>query len=309
MMIIMIDLRKINLNLLLALDALLSECHVTRASKKLFITQSAMSNSLNQLRELFNDELLVRGPKGMLPTPLAIKLKPKLKQLLESMNTFFAHENEFNPATSTRTFHIGMSDHAEFLLLPKLLTMLTIQAPHVEVSIQHLNSVVNDHRFTTQDLELGVGCMVQNTSNLYTTPLFNIRGQVIARKDHPLMQKRLTLKRYLNAKHLRITYHKNQLRITSNVEMALAEMGKARDIQATLRHVLPALFCLQDSDLIATIPNLLTPDLAERLHLALQPLPFKIHSCQTFLAWHNSTDQDPGLQWLRSEILKAAETA
>lgn len=302
----MIDLRKINLNLLLALDALLSEKHVTKAAEKLFLTQSAMSNSLNQLRNIFDDQLLIRGPKGMLPTALATQIHPQLKILLESMSAFFTHETKFNPATSDRVFNIGMSDHAEFLLLPKMLKIIEHQAPNIELAISRLNYARNEQTFTNNEIELGIGSLIKGQLNLMKKPLLEIKGLVVARKDHPLMQKKITLKRYLNAKHIRILYRGPEQRHMSNVENALANMGESRDTALTLQHVLPVLFTLQESDLIATVPNILSPELADKLGLAIQPIPFKVDACKTYLLWHASTDEDLGLKWLRSVALEAA---
>jgi len=237
------NIKKINLNLLQALDALLTEAHVTRAAKKLFITQSAMSNALNQLRELFQDDLLVRGPEGMLLTPKAETLQPKLHQLIRELQQLTVIEPIFDSKQSDRVFNIGMSDIAEFLLLPEILKRLRKEAPHVRLEIQHVNHVTSLHPFKKKNIELACGCLVDDILHLNKEHCFTFKGIVIARRDHPLMQTKITLKQYLNAKHIRVKY---QARLEgTNIDQTLEKLGKKRNTVVTLAHVIPTLFTLR----------------------------------------------------------------
>lgn len=298
------NIRNINLNLLIALDALLTEKHVTRAAKKVFITQSAMSNSLNQLREIFKDQLLVRTSKGMTPTAKGLKLQPKIREVLENIESVITDEPCFDPAKSHRIFKIGISDFAEFCLLPNVLKKLSALAPNIQLELIHMNHVTSEVPFLNGEIELAVGSILENNIGLEEYSLLQLNAVVIARKGHPLFKKKITLTDFLSAKHLRVQYHNNQT--LTRTDIALSELGKTRDVIASFPHILPMLFLVAESDYIASIPNLVTKDLAKKLGLCVQPLPFELKAHYLKLVWHSTHENDPGHKWLR-ELIRDVE--
>lgn len=298
------NIPRINLNLLIALDALLTERHVTRAGEKLFLTQSAMSNALNQLREIFQDELLIRGKEGMKLTPRARIIQKKVRKILEEINKMVYDQPAFDPKTSNRLFVIGMSEHAEFCILPPLLKMLDKEAPHVEIKVEQAHHSNAIKLIDTNTVELLIGRYLNDYPQLTTQNLFTSSAIVVARKDHPLMRKKITKKDYLNAKHLQI--HKSELH-PLEMNQSAQEIFKNRHVIISLPDVLPALFTLQNNDLLATLPNFIPIQLASKLNLAIQPLPFHTPDIVIQQGWHRQNDNDPGHQWLRNIIYKAAK--
>lgn len=298
---------KLNLNLLHALDALLSERSVTRAGEKVFISQSAMSNTLNQLRDQFEDDLLVRGPKGMELTPLAKQLQPDLSRLMGEMKQLVSKPANFDPATSERVFKVGMSDLAEFFLLPILLETLNKKAPNVQLHLEHADYVDTPGPFVSNQIELSVGCIFDGNTHLSSEELLSFSVNVIARANHPLMQKKLTLKNYLSARHIRVQYRPESN--YTKIDKSLQKLGKKRNVILTVKDVIPILFMLQNTDLLATIPSFLSPRLAKKLNLSMQELPFDVPLCPTHLVWHRQNNNDPGLIWLRQQIKCAAQKA
>ena len=297
--------KKLNLNLLQSLDALLSECNVSRAAEKCFITQSAMSNALNQLRDVFNDELLIRAPKRMTLSAKATILQPQLHRLITEMQALMLEEPLFNAAESTRIFEIGMSDIAEFLLLPTILEKLKKEAPNIQLHIQHVNEVSSHKIFTKGEMELATGCFFEETAYLEKKRCFKFKGVVIARKNHPLMQKKMSMKDYLSAKHIRVQYRSGLGH--TNTDRVLKESLLERDVVATLPHITPVFFMLQKNDFIATIPGVIPESILNKLGLTVQPLPFKIPTKNTYTIWSKEKNSDPGLVWLRGVIDYAAE--
>lgn len=292
---------RINLNLLLALDALLLEKNVTRAAARMFITQSAMSNALKQLRSHFQDELLIRGAGGMILTSKAQTLQPQLHKLINELKQLTAIEPTFDPSISERIFHIGMSDIAELILLPAILTKLKAIAPKIRLEIHPVNHIRCLDDFSQPQIELVCGCLVDEITNVEQEPCFTFSGVVIADKTHPLIQKKITLQAYLSARHLRVKYVTDT--ISTNIDNILEKMGEKRNIVATLPHVMATLFMLQGTDLLASIPACITDELANALNLRMQALPFKnLFTCPTFNAWPRQHDKDPGLVWLRQII-------
>jgi len=294
------NIKRLNLNLLLTLDVLLSERHVTRASQKLNMTQSATSNALNQCRNWLQDDLLVRGGKEMVLTPYAQSIRAELHHLIEQFQTLVEKQAVFDAAHSKRIFRLGMPDLVAFFLLPFLLKRLQEKAPDVELIIEHVNHVRSHDAFLRGDFELVVGAVLDRNVHINTEYCFSFGGVVIARDNHPLLKKRLTLKQYCNAKHLRIHYQSAYGE--TNIDRALKRLRKQRDVRASLPHVLPALLVLQQSDLIATIPDIVSAQLIKKLKLKVCPIPFDVPKFDISMAWHRQNNQEPALCWLRKEI-------
>lgn len=299
-------LRRINLNLLMNLDALLRLKNVSKAAESLHITQSAMSNALNQLRTILDDPILVRHGSQMLPTEKAIALAPQVSTLIDQMEGVFTQKPTFDPAISERIFTIGMSDHAEFAILPRLLRTVSTAAPGIEIRVEHYNNLMNIDPLLQGQIDVVLGSVFPQMSCLYREVLYPLRAIVLARSDHPLMQQKLTLKRYLSAKHLRIAYQ-SQPELTF-IDKELGALGHQRAVQVTIPHVLPALFMLQNTDLLASMPDFLSPELRKSLKLSAQPLPFSLPDIQLSQLWHKIKANDPAQIWLRTQIKNAAQT-
>lgn len=300
------NIRKINLNLLIALDALLTEQNVSRAAQKIFITQPAMSNALTQLRELFQDELLTRSGKKMLATPLAIEIAPKIRQILQQIEETVTPNAAFNPATSKRNFKIGMSDYAEFILLPKLFAKLTKKAPNISLKIIHANVLQDPELFTSNKLDFGIGVLLPEAPFIAIEKLFTEAAICAARKDHPAIAK-LTLKKYLTAKHLAICYDCFESEpILATTDQALEKAELKREIALAVPHMVAAMHMLPNSDLIATVPKHLALSLQHTLKLSLQKPPLPIPDITIAAAWHKRLENDAGHQWLKNLIKEAA---
>jgi DNA-binding transcriptional LysR family regulator len=130
------NLAGIDLNLLVVFDALMAECQVTRAGERIGLSQPATSNALARLRNLTKDELFVRTSGGLQPTPVAISLAAQIQPALKQIQAALSSAQSFDPMTSDRVFNVGMSDYAEFVLLPRLLEQLETTAPHVKIQIK-----------------------------------------------------------------------------------------------------------------------------------------------------------------------------
>ena len=301
----MMNISRINLNLLVAFDALLSEQHVTRAGEKIHITQSAMSSALAQLRELFDDPLLIREGKSMQPTPRALALAPLIRQILKQIESTVIPPT-FNPKTSTRTFRIGMSDYVEFLLLPKLLPLLNKRAPNVRLKITHLNALDQKEPFEEQQLDLGIGINFdKKPESLMSELIFTDGTACVAKTTHPLMQKKMTLKKYLQAKHMVIILPHEPYR--SCIDNTLDKLGLERNAVIAVPHMIPSIFALAKTPYIVTTTSMIAKAIAAPLKLAIQAPPFKTEPVEVEQAWLKQFTNDPGHQWLRELILQAGK--
>jgi DNA-binding transcriptional LysR family regulator len=296
----------INLNLLVALNALLDESNVTRAATKLFITQSAMSNILKQLRTLFQDELLVQNGRSMVLTLRAETLRPSLKQLLAYAENIIQGE-AFDPATSTRLFTIGMEEYAAFVLLPPLFAYLNTHAPHLQVHVKNIPIFAEKSLLESKEVELAIGLLHDATpKSLSYEILFREKIVCIARPSHPLFAKKLTLKKYLTAQHVSFLPTNNNT--PHIVDQVLKEIGHTRHVSLRVSHIIPAIYTLAKSDLIATVPESIATEASELLHYVVQPCPFELPESVFAQMWHPWTATDGGYLWLRKVVKMIAQS-
>ncbi|OGT30785.1 MAG: hypothetical protein A3E87_07475 [Gammaproteobacteria bacterium RIFCSPHIGHO2_12_FULL_35_23] len=296
------NLYRLNLNLLIALDSLLLEGSVTLAAKKLFITQAAMSNNLQQLRKIFQDELLVREKNHMVLTTYAKELQPRLHQILQEVHSLVVSGHRFDPATSERTIKIGMSDYMASLLLPKLLLRLQKLAPNIKLITTTVYQLRNVEPFENGDYELGIGKLFAPADQLRTDLLFKDTGVCIINPKHKLAKKKkITLEDYLAGKHVAVRAD-NPL-VTPVIEQTLAKLGYQRDIRIGLPFINPIFRIIEESDeLVGTVIEKMALLYKNNHNFLIKPLPFEVPNIEFFLVWHKRYDNDPGHQWLREQI-------
>ena len=294
----------IDLNLVVALDALVSECHVTRAAARLGITQSAASHALARLRDLLGDPLLVRGPTGtMVPTPTARLLAPKLRSALDALTSALRGET-FDPATARRTFHVGASDYVELVMLPQLTARLERLAPGIDVWVHTYNDW-GDGELASGALDLVIGPPrgAARPRAAYERVLFSESFTCVMRANHPLSRGRLTLRRYCEVSHLMVAPRGTP---GSFVDDALAAVGKTRRVALAVPHFLVVPYVIAASDLIATLASRIAALFAATLELVTVPPPIEVPKFEIALAWHERNHHDAAHRWLRDQLVAVA---
>lgn len=295
------NIRNFNFNLLKSLYALLTEKNVSIAAKKTFITQPAMSNILNQLRGLLNDELLVRQGRSMILTPKAEGLLPKVKNILLSIEATFSDEEVFYPLQSNHTFTLGMTDYIQLILLPKLAKYLDQNAPNIILKIKPVNEFHLSEEFMNNEIDLVIGLAAKSMDGVEMETLFSERAVCVARLDHPLMKGNFTLKKYLSAEHIAIVLQENLALTVTN--QALQEKHLVRQVKIEMSHMIPLLFTLPQTSYIATLPEQLAKLFIEKLELNIKDPPFKIPSTPIKMIWKKHYSKDVKHQWLRGVLL------
>lgn len=300
-----VELAHVDLNLVLALDALLAERHVTRAAARLGITQSAASHALARLRDLLDDPILVRGPRGtMLPTPRATALAPAVHRILGDLAAVLRGDTAFDPATARRTFHLGTSDYVELVLLPRLVERLHRIAPGIDLFAHTLT----DHGDAglaagTFDVVLGPPRGAARPAGSYEKVLFEESFTCIVRAGHPLAAGRLTLPRYCAASHVLVAPRGTP---GSFVDDALAAVGRTRRVALAVPHFLVVPHLIASSDLVATLAARVAATFTDALDLVQMAPPLALPRFQIALAWHERDHDDPPHRWLREQLLAVA---
>ncbi|GAB3279398.1 LysR family transcriptional regulator [Parahaliea aestuarii] len=285
----------IDLNLFVLFDALYRERNVTRVAMQLNLTQPAVSNALGRLRQSFDDPLFLRTPDGMQPTPVAERMVADVREALVLLRRSVGAGARFVPATSDKTFRLGMNDLAESLLLPALQSSLAHAAPGVAVASYYVDraSAVDELRAGRSDLLLDAP--VFNARELRHAPLASLPYVVAMRRGHPLARRKMTEKAYLAAEHLHVS---SRRRGRGQVEIALHSRNLRRRVSMRVQNYLVAARIAQQTDLLWTVPRVLLP----LVDLVSRPLPFPVPPLEWHLFWHGNADGDPANQWLRQRL-------
>ncbi|EMN1927026.1 LysR family transcriptional regulator [Burkholderia ambifaria] len=292
------NLRSVDLNLLVIFDALMRERNVTRAALRIPMSQPAMSNALSRLRHLFKDDLFIRSGGAMEPTPRAIELGESVRQILRQTERLMSSDVNFDPATSEREFTARMSDLVGCLLLPQLLATLSESAPRVTLDVLHLSPERTIKALESDELDFGVSMQLQAAPNIRSEKLFMDQMVCVMRADHPLTKGKLTLQRFLNADHLRVAMSPTDIRFVDNV---LADQGYSRNVVAKVPHWLLIPPILRETQLIAVISGKLAARFASE-PLAVRALPFPSEPFSWDIYWHRRNDNSVAHKWMRSLI-------
>jgi len=241
----------INFNLLKVLYALLTEAHVTNAGKKVHLTQAATSNALAQLREIYHDPLLIRGQGSKMQlSPLAKTLKPQVASALEQLEAVFSQNSQFIAKESKDTFHIGMSDYIETVILDKLINVIYQAAPKVKLILHHINYLESSNMLDTGDMDLILGNFPQFDSTLCRRKLFSDSTSFYVRKSHPILNiKNFSFKQLQQYPIITVNYaDKSQ---TNYLAQLLQNTNKHIDVSTTVPHAQSLMSTIIHSDYIA----------------------------------------------------------
>jgi DNA-binding transcriptional LysR family regulator len=309
----LMNISKIDLNLLIYLDVLLREKNVTRAANQLNITQPAMSNGLKRLRNLFNDPILVRTSDGMVPTEKARTLSPTIRKILLELEEALQSEEEFNEKNSTRVFRIMASDYAASTLLPRLLLLLNKNAPNVTVDIM-TPSDVTFHDVEAGKIDMAINRFDELPQSFHQKSVWRDSFSCLLSADNPVVEN-FDLNSYLAAKHVWVSktgfgvgvgMDPNDVQKLGWVDESLAKIGKKRDIKVFTRNYHVAMQLAYEDNLIATLPTK-----AAMLHkndntyIVIKP-PFDIPDMELKMIWSPLLHHDASHIWFRQLVIEAA---
>lgn len=307
-----VNVAEIDLNLLVALQALLTERHVTRAAARMGLTQPAMSHALARLRETLGDPLLVRTKTGLQLTPRAVALVEPLARVLAGAGELLAPPQGFDPKTSTRRFRIATSDYMEIVLMPALLELLGREAPGLDVVlVRHAGKGVDQIEDGTADLiMIPPDRLDRRSAAIFAQRILAEKFVCVVRVDHPRIAKSakaLTLDRYVELPHVLVSPSGGGAGI---VDDALAKVGKTRRVAVVVPHFLVAPFLVERTDLVLTLAARIARSLAPAVNLrSLAPPPeLDLPGFEIRLLWHERDHADPAHTWLRERIAAVAKT-
>ena len=307
------NLNRIDLNLLVYLDALLRERNVTQAANQLNLSQPAMSNGLRRLRELFDDPLLVRTSDGMTPTERALELEPIVRDVLMNIDRAVQPRSAFDPGEAQRVFRIMASDYAESTLFPTVLGKLRTEAPGITLDIMTPSDV------SFLDVERGKVDMVINRfdampQSFHQIPLWDDTFSCLLSPENPVLED-FSLDAYLSANHVWVSktgmgvgvgVDPDDVQRLGWVDAALNKLGKKRQIRVFTRHYQAAMTLAEQNDLLVTLPTRAAELKRNNPRVVLRDPPLDIPPLELKMAWSPLLQHNPGNRWLRKLIVDTA---
>ncbi|MCA9697420.1 MAG: LysR family transcriptional regulator [Myxococcales bacterium] len=283
-----------DLNLLVALHALLQERHVSRAATVIGRSQPAMSRALTRLRDMFADPLLVRVGAEMQATARAQELHPEVEAVLRSIRGLL-QPVEFDPRSATGVLRLSAPDLVTYMLVPPLMRALGEQAPELDVEIVHWSP---DWREQLEQgvIDLTVGMPVGDEPNLYTRPLIESHWACLLRGDHPALEQEWTVEVFAALDHLEVTLAG---RLGGNIDAALGERGLRRRVALRVPYPVLSPLLIAESDLVLTTNRWVARTFSGLAGLAIRPLPIPAPPLRAPMVWHERSHRDPANCWLR----------
>ena len=293
------NLNRLDLNLLVAFDALLTERSVTRAGTRIGLGQSAMSHNLARLRTLFGDELLTRSAEGMRPTPRAMALADSVRLTLAQIQSTVLQSEAFEPATADRVFRIGLADSIEVAVIPGLIERLQASAPGVSLRLRSTNRMSILEELDTGTLDLGIGVFSQGQTHHKRRQLYTESFLCLFSPEQLDLTPPISLQDYLRWPHVLTSLAEDA---RGAVDEALAKSKLKRSIVMTTPGFLAVPFVVRRARVITTMPSRLARYFSEAFGLVTSPVPIDLPSFIISLLWHESFDHDPGHRWLRQAV-------
>ncbi|KAB8041883.1 LysR family transcriptional regulator [Janthinobacterium aquaticum] len=300
----MINLRRLDLNLLVTLDVLLAEHNVTRAALRLNLSQPSVSVHLARLRDIFDDPLLLPGPRGMKPTARGEALREPLRLALEALGHAVAPASAFDPSSATTTWRVAATDYGESTIVLPALAGLRQLAPGTRLAVLELAPARITQQAEQGDIDLAFHTSAGAPPGMRRRVLFAERYVLAGRVDHPHLQRKPTIRQFCALEHVLVS--NNGGGFYGVTDEALAQAGLARRVALSVPHFLFMLAALASTDLVAMVPERLVR--GNRALTAVAP-PIEVQGYDMAMLWHERVHRDGAHQWLRTHIQNAVAPA
>jgi DNA-binding transcriptional LysR family regulator len=297
------EIKRSDLPLLVALDALLAEQNVTRAAARLNVTQSALSQQLKKLREMFGDELLVPSRNGMSPTPLAQNIQDPLRSALQQLEEVVSERQAFDPATTGATFSFSGTDYGQLVLRSEIWRRVHGNAPYCRLGWVQFNPKTIEDQLESGAVDLLITADTAVPESLKAQTLLHEHFVFIQRMGHPRGTREPTLDEFCELDYVFMS-------VTGGTFWGLADdklktMGRRRRVMMSLPSFVSVARSVAESDLCAVVPSMV----AYRFNDIVQsfPLPFEVEPFRLLMAWHQRQQRNPAHMWIRQEVMAAAK--
>jgi DNA-binding transcriptional LysR family regulator len=296
----MADTNRVDLNLLVTLEALLAERNVTKAAARLHLSQPAVSAQLSRLRDLFDDLLLVPAHRGMTPTAKAIELLGPLRQALDQLRDTLQTHRDFSPLKARITVNVACTDYVQAVVVMPLILALRQRAPGLRIAVRNWEPAKTAQQLTSGELDLAITTPDPHQSQLRTQHLFDETYVLIGRKGHPHLKRWLTIEKFVRLEHVIVSPSGGGF--ATPVDEALAALGHQRNVVMSAASFLFVPEIVAMSDLVALVPRRLLRYRPDRL--AVVGVPWLAEQFNVSLIWHERSHAHAGHLWIRELIVE-----
>jgi DNA-binding transcriptional LysR family regulator len=297
-----INLSRIDLNLLVVLEAIVVEGGVSRAALRLNLTQPAVSHALARLRELFGDPLFVRQGRVLVPTALTRRLIEPLRQSLAALCALIERSEGFDPALSEMSFTVALRDPMEVPLLPRLMRRLAREAPNIDLRTVQVRRRSIEAGLGDGTLDMVLDVPLPLSEQIHRQRLSSDRLVVVARRGHARVKPDFTLATYLEQQHVMVTARR---RGPGPEDIELGQHGLRRHVRLRCRNYAAAFRVVAETDLVLTMPERYAGLLAGGSAVRVLAMPLKVPALDLYLYWHDRAHEDPANRWLRDRVVEA----
>lgn len=308
------NLDRFDLNLLVAFEALMTEGQVTRAARRLHITQPALSGALARLRVVFDDQLFVKDGKSMRPTLRARELDAPIREALDRVRQAIGRPS-FRPEASAVTVRIATSDDLELTLISKVLKRLRTAAPDIKLAVRRVTGVFElpAAELASGALDMAIGPFPQSAHQpsglsgvIVSAPLYVDQLVCVARDKHPTIKRTLSQAQFLEASHVVVYYPPGGMGIVD--QLLIQRGGQRRKVAMEVPHFITAVFAAGQTDLLASVNSRVAEHLRRPAGVRVLTFPFESPKMSYGLYWHGRQTADPAHAWLRQLIIEAAKS-
>jgi DNA-binding transcriptional LysR family regulator len=289
------DTKRLDLNLLITLEALLVERNVTKAAARLHLSQPAVSSQLNRLRDMFGDPLLIPAQRGMTPTAKALELLEPLRHALDQVRATVTVQREFNPAKARLIVTIACTDYLQAAAVIPLVLQLRREAPGLRVAIRNLDLSQLEAQMERGEIDLAFMTPQAAAPALRSRHLFDERYVLIGRSNHPRLRARLTVQEFAQLEHVIVSLR--GAAFATPTDSALAALGQKRSVVLSAASFLFVPELVTQSDLVALVPERLVRGRAYKLKLVDPPFP--VEGFAVGMVWHERNHAHGGHRWVR----------
>jgi DNA-binding transcriptional LysR family regulator len=298
-------LARIDLNLLVVFDTIYAEASITRASRRLNLSQPAISHALGRLRQVLEDPLFTRQGRLMTPTPLARRMIEPIRQSLQRLEATLTKGDPFAPGSAVKQFTVGMRDALEVAVLGSLMRDIGKRAPRIDISTVRIERRELERELSSGTVDAAIDVLLPLPEAIRRQRLGTEWLTVLARRRHPTVGPRLTLDSYLEEEHISVSLRRRGL---SAEDFELGRHNLRRRIRLRCQSYFAACLAVSETNLILTMPQRHARILNAQFGNQLLPFPLKVPAFDTYLYWHANADGDPANAWLRQQLINALRT-
>jgi len=298
----MVHISKIDLNLFVVFDAIYGEGGVTPASRRLHLSQPAVSHALSRLRLLFDDPLFERNGRAMAPTPKARDMIGRVRSAIQGLETTLNRPELFEPATAAARYSLAMGEALQSAILPALMRAIVGRAPGIDIAVVMADRRTVERDLATGAIDLALDVLLPLPDDIHRRRLCTEWLAVVVRQDHPRVGEALSLEEYLAEEHIAVSSRRRGL---SAEDFELGRRDLRRRVRLRCQNYFAACETVRDSDLLLTMPRqyarILNPHFGNRL----AAFPIDTPAYEIYAYWRGAAANDPANQWLRTRVIEA----